>query len=272
MALYAIGDIQGCMATLDRLLDTLRFDPGVDRLWLVGDLVNRGPLSLDVLRWAKGLGDRAVCVLGNHDLHLLARAAGTATEKKRDTLDAVLRAKDRDELIDWLRRRPLVHTENGFILVHAGLAPRWTIDDARALAGELETVLRSDAWRDLFTELAGLASDPVTWSPSLTGPARRRAIVAYMTRVRMCRPDGTIEPDFAEHPDGAPKGLVPWFRLPNRAWSPHVPVFGHWAALGLDLGPDHLGLDSGCVWGDKLTAIRLPDRAVTQVRALEKVG
>jgi|SRR5688572_1916589 bis(5'-nucleosyl)-tetraphosphatase (symmetrical) len=268
MALYAIGDIQGCMTTLERLLERLHFDPAADRLWLVGDLVNRGPRSLDVLRWAARLGDRAVCVLGNHDLHLLSRAAGVSGEKKRDTLDDVLAAPDRDELIDWLRRRPLVHVEDGYVMVHAGLHPAWTVDDARALAGELEARLASDAWSELLAELAPKGAPPA-WSPGLTGAARARAIAAYLVRVRTCRADGAMEPEFDGAPEDAPKGALPWFALPHRAWSTHVPVFGHWAALGLDVAPGHIGLDSACVWGGALTAIKLPQRTVTQMKAQE---
>jgi len=269
MALYAIGDIQGCMTSLERLLERIGFDPVEDRLWLVGDLVNRGPRSLDVLRWARALGDRVVCVLGNHDLHLLARAAGVAGAKKRDTLDAVLAAPDRDELIDWLRRRPLVHVEDGYLLVHAGLHPRWTAGEARALAGEIEARLASDRWREVVAELAPRSSAPAAWAPALTGGARVRAVLAYLVRVRTCRPDGSIEPEFDGHPAEAPKGVIPWFALPNRAWTTHVAVFGHWAALGLDIAADHLALDSGCVWGESLTAIRLPQRTITQVKAQE---
>ena len=271
MTLYAIGDIQGCKATLDRLLAAIAFDPANDRLWLVGDLVNRGPKSLEVLRWARALGDRVTCVLGNHDLHLLGRVAGTAKEKKRDTLDRVLAAKDRDELIDWLRRRPLIHVDDSFMLLHAGLHPRWSATDARALAGEIEARLASDDWKNLLAEIAGLAGDAMQWSPALTGAARARAIVAYLTRVRTCHPDGTLDADFDGHPSEAPKSSVPWFRLPGRAWTTHVPVFGHWAALGLDVARDHIALDSGCVWGNSLTAIRLPDRTITQIKTIDDV-
>jgi bis(5'-nucleosyl)-tetraphosphatase (symmetrical) len=272
MALYAIGDIQGCKASLDRLLATVGFDRAVDRLWLVGDLVNRGPDSLGVLRWAVEHDDRITAVLGNHDLHLLGRVAGTAQKKKRDTLDAVLAAPDRDVLIDWLRRRPLVHVESDFVIVHAGLHPRWTAPEARVLAMEIETRLAGDDWKDLLAEVSGLGGESVQWAPELRGAARSRAIVAYLTRARMCQPDGTLDADFAGHPSEAPKGVVPWFRAPGRAWTAHVPVFGHWAALGLDLAPDHVALDSGCVWGNALTAIRLPDRAVTQVKTVDKLG
>ena len=266
MARYAIGDIQGCMATLERLLALIDFAPPRDELWLTGDLVNRGPRSLDVLRWARGLGSAVTTVLGNHDLHLLARAAGVTRAKKRDTLDEVLAAPDRDHLLEWLRHRPLLHHDDRFVLVHAGLHPRWTVAEARGYAAELEHELRGPAWRDLLAQMAG---PPPTWDPGLAGGARWRALLSYFVRVRTCRPDGRIEPDFAGPPAEAPPGYAPWFALPPRAWTTHTAVFGHWATLGLDLGPHHVGLDTGCVWGNALTAIRLEDREVFQVKAVE---
>jgi bis(5'-nucleosyl)-tetraphosphatase (symmetrical) len=264
MATYAIGDVQGCMASLERLLASmpLRDD---DRIWLVGDLVNRGPRSLDVLRWAIAQGDRAVCVLGNHDLHLLARAAG-APAKKRDTLDDVLGARDVGALIDWLRARPLVHVENARVLVHAGLHPRWTAADARARAAEPEARLRGDDWRAWIVAQGGKAP---AWRDALTGAERERAILSWLVRARMASPDAVLDQDFDGAPVEAPRGLAPWFALPDPAWGDHEIVFGHWAALGLDLGPRHLALDSGCVWGNRLTAVRLEDRAVFQVKAVE---
>jgi bis(5'-nucleosyl)-tetraphosphatase (symmetrical) len=266
MARYAIGDVQGCMASLERLLALVGFSPGRDDLWMVGDLVNRGPRSLDVLRWAHRLGDAVTCVLGNHDLHLLARAAGTVGAKPRDTLDAVLAAPDRDRLLDWLRAQPLVVTTATHALVHAGLHPRWTIDDALALAGELETQLRGPTWRSFVAQLGGT---PPRWSPHLGGGDRWRAILAYFVRARMLKPDGRVEPDYDGPPAGAPPGCVAWFREPNAGWATHTVVFGHWAALGLDLGRHHIALDTGCVWGRQLTAIRLDDRMVFQVKAVE---
>lgn len=266
MARYAIGDIQGCMASLERLLALIDFSPAHDELWLTGDLVNRGPRSLDVLRWASGLGSAVTTVLGNHDLHLLARAAGAAGPKKRDTLDEVLAAPDCDRLIDWLRHRPLLHHDDRFVLVHAGLHPGWTVTDARARAAEIERELQGPAWRAFLAQMPG---PPPRWDPRLGGGDRWRAILAYLVRVRTCRPDGRIEPSFDGPPAEAPPGCVPWFALPGRAWTTHVAVFGHWAALGLDIAADHLGLDTGCVWGNALTAIRLDDRMVFQVKAVE---
>jgi bis(5'-nucleosyl)-tetraphosphatase (symmetrical) len=269
MAIWAIGDLQGCHDSLERLLPRLALDPAHDRLWLVGDLVNRGPRSLDVLRWAAGLGERAVVVLGNHDLHLLARAAGLAGAKKRDTLDEVLAAPDRDELIDWLRRRPLVHVEAGHLLVHAGLAPPWSAAAARAVAAEVEAVLAGDDWRAGLAELVGHREPPRPWDDALTGAARRRAALAFLVRVRCLDERGAPDPAFSDHPRQARRGLEPWFGVADAAWRDHTVVFGHWAALGLSFGPHHLGLDSGCVWGGELTAVRLEDRHVVQVAAVE---
>lgn len=262
------------MASLERLLALIDFQRSRDQLWFVGDLVNRGPRSLDVLRWARAHDDAIVCVLGNHDLHLLARAAGVAAEKKRDTLDDVLAAPDRDRLIDWLRHRPLVHHDDAHVLVHAGLHPAWTVPDARALAGELEHDLAGPSWRAVLGRLAGT---PPRWDPRLGGGDRRRALLAFLVRVRTCRADDgglRVEPDFDGPPALAPSGCTPWFALPDPAWQTHTAVFGHWAALGLDIhlpptGPRHLGIDTGCVWGKSLTAVRLDDHMVFQVKAVE---
>jgi bis(5'-nucleosyl)-tetraphosphatase (symmetrical) len=266
LATYAIGDIQGCMASLERLLALFDFSPAEDRLWLVGDLVNRGPRSLDVLRWARDHDRVVTCVLGNHDLHLLARAAGAASEKKRDTLDDVLAARDRDRLIDWLRHRPLFHVDGGVAMVHAGLHPRWTIDDAKARAAELERELRAPTWRAFLAQLHGPTP---RWAEGLGGGDRWRAILAYLARARMLAPDGRVEPDFDGPPSEARAGLVPWFGFPDAAWRTHAVVFGHWSTLGLDLGAHHIALDTGCVWGRSLTAIRLDDRMVFQAKAVE---
>ena len=266
MATYAIGDIQGCMASLERLLALIDFSPAEDRLWLVGDLVNRGPRSLDVLRWAHDHDRIVTCVLGNHDLHLLARAAGAAGEKKRDTLDDVLTSRNAERLLDWLRHRPLLHVERGFALVHAGLHPLWTIEDARARAAEIEHGLRAPTWRAFLAQLQGPTP---RWDARLGGGDRWRAILAYLVRARMLRPDGRVESGFDGPPAAAPAGLVPWFKFPDAAWRTHTIVFGHWSALGLDLGPHHLALDTGCVWGRSLTALRLEDRMVFQAKAVE---
>ena len=265
MARYAIGDIQGCKASLDRLLASIDYLPGRDTLWLTGDLVNRGPRSLDVLRWARDQGDAIVTVLGNHDLHLLARAAGAVGEKKRDTLDEILAAPDRDVLIDWLRARPMAHVEDDLILIHAGLHPAWSVAEARAYAGELETELTGERWREFMTDTNGKA--PV-WDAKLAGAERWRAQLSYFVRARMLDAHGHLVADYDGAPKGAPPGTTPWFAVPAK-WTNHTAVFGHWAALGLDVGPRHLGLDTGCVWGNMLTAIRLDDRRIFQVKAVE---
>lgn len=266
MARYAIGDIQGCMASLERLLTLIDFSRD-DHLWLVGDLVNRGPRSLDVLRWAMDHEASITCVLGNHDLHLLARAAGAAPAKARDTLDELLAATDCDRLVDWLRRRPLVHVDRPYLLVHAGLHPTWTAGLARSLGAEIERELRGPGWRAFLAQLAG--GPPPRWDPRLGGGDRWRAILAYLVRARTLRGDGRIEPSFDGPPAQAPPGCTPWFAVPDPAWGTHTVVFGHWAALGLAIGPRHLGLDTGCVWGRALTALRLDDRMVFQVKSME---
>ena len=267
MARYAIGDIQGCMASLERLLALIDFSPARDQLWLVGDLVNRGPRSLDVLRWARDMGPAVTTVLGNHDLHLLARAAGVDDEKKRDTLDDVLRARDCDRLIDWLRERPLVVADDTYVLVHGGLHPSWTAGDALARGAEIEAQLRAPTWRAFLAQAKG---KPSRWRPDLGGGDRWRAILAYLVRARMLEPDGRVREDYDGPPAGAPPGTIPWFKFPERAWTTHTVVFGHWAALGLDLGPHHMALDTGCVWGNSLTAVRLTDRSVFQVHSVER--
>jgi bis(5'-nucleosyl)-tetraphosphatase (symmetrical) len=267
MVRYAIGDVQGCMTTLEKLLAELSPGPG-DELWLVGDLVNRGPRSLDVLRWAMR-EPRVTCVLGNHDLHLLARVAGVAKRKQRDTLDDILAAADRDVLIDWLRQRPFVVVDDArsLAMVHAGLHPYWTVADARARARELEAELRGPGWRPFLGHVA--AGETPAWHDLLSGPARWRAILSYLVRVRTCRRDGSVEADYDGPPANAPPGCIPWFALPAPAWATHQIVFGHWAALGLSLGPHHAGLDTGCVWGRTLTALRVDDGEVIQVAAID---
>lgn len=268
MARYAIGDIQGCMATLERLLTAIGPDPARDRLWLVGDLVNRGPRSLDVLRWARAQGDAVTAVLGNHDLHLLARAAGVVGPKRRDTLDEVLAAPDLPELIEWLRFRPLLHVEDDWVLVHAGLHPRWTVARAQALAAEIEGALRGPRWAEWLGQT--LAAAP-TWHDTLAGAARARAILGYLVRARTCTTDGApIE--FDGPPEEAPVGAVPWYAAPAAAWRDHTVVFGHWAAHGLRMGERWIATDAGCVWGKRLVAVRLEDRSVIQVKAVESVG
>jgi bis(5'-nucleosyl)-tetraphosphatase (symmetrical) len=263
MAIYAIGDIQGCFAPFMRLLERCRFDAAADRLWLVGDLVNRGPRSLETLRFVKGLGDSAIVVLGNHDLSLLLAAEGFGKRGKGDTFDDVLGAPDRDDLLFWLRHRHLCHVENGHCLIHAGLLPQWTVAEARALAVEVESALTSPDWREFMARLWG--SEPAGWREDLVGWPRLRVIVNAMTRLRFCTPDGIMDFRAKGGPDDAPPGCVPWFDAPGRKSADTTLVTGHWSALGLKIRPNLLALDSGCLWGGQLTAVRLEDRAIFQV-------
>lgn len=263
MAIYAVGDIQGCFDSLCRLLDRCRFDPADDRLWLVGDLVNRGPRSLETLRLVRGLGRAATTVLGNHDLYLLMAAAGFGRRNKGDTLDEILSAPDRDELLDWLRRQPLCHCEGEFCLVHAGLLPQWTVGQARTLAAEVEAALSSPNYLDFVANMWG--SEPASWSDDLEGWSRLRVIVNAMTRMRFCSLDGVIDFKTKGEISAALPGYLPWFEVPGRRSAESVLVTGHWSALGLRIEPKLLALDSGCLWGRHLTAVRLDDRQVFQV-------
>jgi bis(5'-nucleosyl)-tetraphosphatase (symmetrical) len=264
MATYAIGDIQGCYDSLQNLLEHIAFDPARDRLWLVGDLVNRGPKSLETLRLIKSLGPAALTVLGNHDLYLLMIAEGGAKFRgKDDTLQAILDAPDCAELLNWLRHQPLCHIEDEFCLVHAGLLPQWTAERARQLAGEVEAALQGPDFSTFIRNLWG--SEPAGWSDDLTGWARLRVIVNAMTRMRFCTPDGIMEFKTKGTLAKAPAGHIPWFDLPGRKSSDSVMVTGHWSALGLKITPNLLALDSGCLWGGHLTAVRLEDCQVFQV-------
>ncbi|HJW02492.1 MAG TPA: symmetrical bis(5'-nucleosyl)-tetraphosphatase [Azospira sp.] len=263
MAIYAIGDIQGCYDSFRRLLDLCRFDPAVDRLWLVGDLVNRGPRSLETLRFVRSLGEAATTVLGNHDLYLIMVAEGFGKRGKDDTLGAILAAPDRDELIGWLRCQPLMHLEQGFAMVHAGLLPQWKAKKARKLAAEVETALQGKNYRELLANMWG--SEPAAWDDDLAGWGRLRVIINAMTRMRFCSPAGVMEFRTKGEVSNAPKGYLPWFDVPGRKSADTVLVTGHWSALGLKVTPNLLSLDSGCLWGGHLTAMRLPEREVFQV-------
>lgn len=262
MPTYAIGDIQGCCDEFESLLDRLQFDASRDRIWLVGDLVNRGPRSLDVLRKVKALGNSAISVLGNHDMHLLAVALAGEKRKSKDTLDDILKAPDRDELMHWLRHRPMLHHDSTLActMIHAGLAPQWDLQTAQACARELEAALRDEkACVDLFENMYG--DKPTRWSDDLRGHDRLRFITNCFARLRYCRSDGQVDMKFKGTPDKAPKDLVPWFKAPGRKTRQHRIVFGHWSALGYYDGDNVLALDTGCVWGSKLCAARLDRRA-----------
>ncbi|HSW70937.1 MAG TPA: symmetrical bis(5'-nucleosyl)-tetraphosphatase [Gammaproteobacteria bacterium] len=259
MTTYAIGDVQGCYSALQKLLKHIQFDPSRDQLWFTGDLVNRGSHSLEVLRFVKGLGSSQKTVLGNHDLHLLACAYHQHPGWEEDTFSAILSAPDREELIDWLRHQTLFYYDQtlDFALVHAGLAPSWNLTKALALSQEVESVLQSDQIALFLKHMYG--NHPDYWDESLSGWDRLRAITNYFTRVRFCFPNGQLELS-DKGPAEAPHRLLPWFRLPERANAELKIIFGHWAALGgITHTPKVYSLDTGCVWGFKLTAMRLPD-------------
>ncbi len=262
VATYAIGDIQGCHDALRRLLDVIHFDPQRDHVWFVGDLVNRGPQSLQTLRFIISLGDAAVSILGNHDLHLLVAASGYTKQYPGDTLSDILDAPDREQLLHWLRQQKLMHAGNGYVMVHAGLLPQWTIAKALALAGEVETVLRGNDHDAFLRPLYG--NKPSAWRDDLTGDERLRVIVNALTRMRLCTAQGDMEFTHKLAPVNMPAGFMPWYEVPRRASAGTPVLFGHWASLGVLLRPDVIGLDSGCVWGRKLTAMRLEDRRVFQ--------
>ena len=263
MATYAIGDVQGSFEELQALLGAFGFDRAKDRLWFVGDLVNRGPASLATLRFVRDLGDVAVTVLGNHDLHLLALAQGSVKGREDDTLGDVLAAHDSHGLLDWLRHRPLVHVAANYALVHAGLLPQWDVATAKALAGEVEAELRGPRHKEFLAQLYG--SLPDRWSDDLRGIDRLRVIVNAMTRLRFCTPEGVMEFHTKGETAEAPAGYLPWFEVPGRKSADYTLVCGHWSALGLRIAPNLLALDSGCVWGGKLSAVRLEDRRLYQV-------
>lgn len=262
MATYAIGDIHGCFRTFRNLLKRIGFKESRDRLWLTGDLVRRGPNSLKTLRWCLKRSDIVESVVGNHDLHLLALAAGIGKTGPRDTLDAVLSAPDRDELIDWLRARPVMVREGDWTMVHAGLLPGWTLAEADKRASELEALLRADDWGRRLARLR--AADKADWTDSLRGAVRLRALSDVFTRLRLVDSDGCADYEFSGPPGEAPAGLTPWFEAKGRRRRSEKIVFGHWAAQGLRIKPGVYALDSGCAWGGPLTALRLEDEKLFQ--------
>ena len=259
MASYAIGDVQGCFDELGELLGRIGFDAARDRLWFVGDLVNRGPKSLQVLRFVRSLGERAIVVLGNHDLHLVTQHEGFERKRKDDTFDDVLEAPDAKELVAWLRTRPMMHVEGRYAMVHAGLLPQWTIHDALSLGKEVERSLAAPDYRGFLANLYG--SKPERWDEALAGWDRLRVIVNAMTRMRFCTPEGAME--FHSSGVNPPPGYFRWYE--TRTGAEPAIVFGHWSALGLKLTERIAALDSGCVWGGALSALRLEDRWLAQV-------
>ena len=258
MAIYAIGDLQGCYEPFRRLLDKIRFEPSRDRLWLTGDLVNRGPHSLKTLRYVRSLGESAITVLGNHDLHLLALGHDVRYSVAHfDSMWKVLGARDGDELMDWLRHRPLVHYDKSInsLLVHAGLPPQWSVRKARRRAAEIEALLRGDRYLWVLKHMYG--NRPRRWSGDLSGAARVRFIVNAFTRMRMIYADGRLNFTHSGPPGKARKDLIPWYAAKKPAWSGTRIVFGHWSALGLVVDENKISVDTGCVWGRRLTAVRL---------------
>lgn len=260
MTHYAIGDVQGCFAELTALLDLISFDPKSDTLWFTGDLVNRGPRSLEVLRFVKSLGANQITVLGNHDLHLLAVAYGVQPLQRGDTLNEILSAPDKIELIEWLRHCHLLHHDKqlGFVMTHAGLAPEWTVETAKKCAQEVEVILRGDHPEHFLKAMYG--NQPDRWDEHLAGMERYRCIINYLTRMRFCHADGRLDLTYKGEIAGKPPELIPWFDVSNRVNVHENIIFGHWAALGGKTdAPNVYALDTGCVWGNSLTAMRLSD-------------
>lgn len=264
MARWAIGDLQGCCDEFEELLQRIHFSADRDQIWLVGDLVNRGPQSLKVLQLTRSLGAAAICVLGNHDLHLLAIALGDAKVRKHDTLNDVLQSPQRDQLIDWLLQRPLVHHDaaHADLLLHAGVVPQWTLPLTLQLAQEVEQALRSDP-RSVLRHMYG--DEPDRWRDGLEGRDRLRFAINVLTRLRFCSSAGRIDLKQKGQPDSVQPPWIPWFLANPRAAESARIVFGHWSALGLYRGHHVLGLDTGCVWGGRLTAVNLDDTAAEPV-------
>lgn len=255
MASYLVGDLQGCDAPLARLLRRIDFSPSRDTLYVLGDLVNRGPASAAVLRRLMGHGDAARCLLGNHDLSLLAVAHGHRAPHRNDTLDDVLEAPDRAALLEWLRQRPMALQTHGLLLVHGGVLPQWDVDQVLALAAEVEHVLRGPHFADFLARMFG--NQPDRWDDTLTGAGRLRVVVNALTRLRFCTADGVMDLKASGGPEQAPPGFMPWFDVPGRRTAGACIAFGHWSTLGYVRRPDIISLDTGCVWGGCLSALRL---------------
>jgi bis(5'-nucleosyl)-tetraphosphatase (symmetrical) len=258
MATYAIGDIQGCYSELMTLLDRVAFEPASDQLWICGDMVNRGPESLAVLRFLYQHRRAVSAVLGNHDLHLLAIAYGIRQTKRSDTLQTILDASDRDELLDWLRRQPLYHCNNDYLMVHAGVAPHWNTEIVARLAAEVSVALKGDQVTGFLANMYG--NEPAAWRDDLTDYARLRCITNHLTRMRICDVNGCLDLEYKFGLDAIPAGFYPWFQHPQRRTDDRKIIFGHWAALQGYRSTTAFGIDTGCVWGGALTAMRLQDQ------------
>ncbi len=272
--IWMIGDLQGCCDPLEQLLShpKLTADPDA-RFWFVGDLVNRGPQSLKTLHRLMALGDRCVALLGNHDLHLLAVAAGVRNLGKNDTFHDILTAPDAGDILDWLRHRKMAHFELDHLLVHAGVLPKWTVKKVLSLAGEIEAALQSSNWKKSLQKMYG--NEPTRWKDGHTGAKRMRVIVNALTRLRMCDSQGHMMLSVKSSPKGRNDGLIPWFDMPGRQTKDVTVVFGHWSTLGLMIKPNLVCLDTGCIWGGHLTAMRLQDREVVQLachQSLDPLG
>ncbi|HSI56530.1 MAG TPA: symmetrical bis(5'-nucleosyl)-tetraphosphatase [Ideonella sp.] len=262
---YLLGDLQGCCDPLDRLLARIGFSASRDHLHVLGDLVNRGPGSLRVLQRLHELGDSATCLLGNHDLHLLAIAAGVRKPHRNDTLGVILEHPQREAWLAWLRHQKLADLAEGWLTVHAGVPPQWSVQQTLSLAHEVQTMLRSDGLQDFLPLMYG--NEPRRWDDTLEGPGRWRFVINALTRMRFCAADGTMDFDSKDGSETAPPGFKAWFDHPHRLTAGHPVAFGHWSTLGLINRPDLLATDTGCVWGGSLTAVRVDGgrREVIQV-------
>lgn len=267
MSTYAIGDIQGCHKTFRRLLKRCKFDPDRDKLWIAGDLINRGPKSLEVLRYVKDLGDRAICVLGNHEIFLLALHFGVLDRESTKYLDPILQAKDREDLIHWIRHWPFIHVEKKFVLAHAGLIPCWTVLEAKKEAKAIETLLQSVEAAEFLAY--AYTHQEEYWSNKLRGFKRHALALHAFVHMRMCVNAHTLYDGYTGTPEKAPKNLKPWYSIKDRASLSHTILFGHWSALGLRVFANCVALDSGCVWGEALSAYRLEDGAIFVEKSAE---
>jgi bis(5'-nucleosyl)-tetraphosphatase (symmetrical) len=266
---YLIGDLQGCCDAFDQLLAEIGFSPSRDSLHVLGDLVNRGPASLRTLQRLRGLGNAATCLLGNHDLHLLAAAEGVRPPHRNDTLDDILQSPERGAWLDWVRQRRMADQAHGWLMVHAGVVPQWDAAQTLQLAREVETLLQGPDLADFLKQMYG--NEPARWDERLRGTERQRFIVNVLTRIRFCRADGKLDFKTKDGADAAPAGYLPWFEVPGRRTEGTPIAFGHWSTLGLRNQPDLLALDTGCVWGGALTAVRVDGgrREVTQVHCAQ---
>lgn len=263
MATYAIGDIQGCFKSFQNLLQVIAFNPSRDRLWLVGDIINRGPDSLAILRWIKSHETSVCMVLGNHDLHALAVAEGFVAPHRYDTLQPLLESPDRDDLLSWLRQRPLALAEDDYLMVHAGVVPQWSAEQVMACAAEVESMLQGEDFLFYLSRMYG--NEPNCWRDDLQGLGRLRFITNVLTRLRVCTADGELDFHFKGRLSDVPPGLMAWFDVPQRKTSDRTLIVGHWSALGLLVRDNLIALDTGCLWGGQLSAMRLEDRQVFQV-------